>query len=256
MQERQIDIQTRDGSMNTYIFHPDGDGPFPTVVLMMDSVGLREELCDMCRRIATVGYYVLMPNLFYRGARFVDFEADRINDPAYGNRRESWWSLIQQVNHEGIISDFRAMLDHLRSDAASRSDRIGIVGYCLSGRFAFKLAAAFPDVVAASASLYGVKFITDDPDSPHLDAGKIKGEMYFGIAEHDSWVPPKIIEQLGEVLRAAKINATVELYPEVHHGFAFPDRRVYDKAAAERHWERLFSMWDRNLRGRGISHTA
>ena len=77
MQEKVVDIATADGAMNTYIFHPDREGPFPVIVFYMDSIGVREELCDMCRRLATVGYYVIMPNLYYRGARHVDLDANR-----------------------------------------------------------------------------------------------------------------------------------------------------------------------------------
>ena len=68
MQERVVDIPTRDGQMHSWIFHPDRAGPHPTVILYMDSVGIREELCDMAGRIASVGYYVLVPNLYYRMA--------------------------------------------------------------------------------------------------------------------------------------------------------------------------------------------
>ena len=58
MQERSIDIQTRDGLMNAYVYHPDGPGPHPVIIHYMDSIGVREELADMCRRLATVGYYL------------------------------------------------------------------------------------------------------------------------------------------------------------------------------------------------------
>jgi carboxymethylenebutenolidase len=77
MPERTVDIRTRDGDMNTWIFHPDRPGPHPTVILYMDSMGVREELCDMARRLASTGYYVLLPNLHYRLARSVDLDRDR-----------------------------------------------------------------------------------------------------------------------------------------------------------------------------------
>ena len=69
MIEKEIDLQTRDGAMNTFITHPEEGGPHPLVIFYMDAPGKREELHDMARRIATVGYYVMLPNLYYRHVR-------------------------------------------------------------------------------------------------------------------------------------------------------------------------------------------
>ena len=101
--------------------------------------------------------------------------------------------------------------------------------------------------MAASASVYGARLITDQPDSAHLLADKIKGEMYFACAEHDDYAPPETLEQLRGILGKAKINASIEIYPRAEHGFAFPARHLYHKASAERHWERLFALFRRNL---------
>jgi carboxymethylenebutenolidase len=93
-----------------------------------------------------------------------------------------------------------------------------------------------------------VQLVTDKADSPHLCAQKAKAEMYFACAEHDSYAPLEIVQTLDQTVKSKNLNAEVELYPGVHHGFAFPQRgAVYDKPAAERHWERLFSLWKRRL---------
>ncbi|MDO8943599.1 MAG: dienelactone hydrolase family protein, partial [Desulfobacterales bacterium] len=236
MQEREVDIRTGDGVMNTCVFHPDAAGPHPVIVFFMDSIGVREELFDMCRRIATVGYFVVLPNLFYRHARHLDFDADRLDDPAYGETRALWWSLVVGLSNEQVLGDFDAVLDFLSHEAAARPGKMGLVGHCMSGRFAFKLAAMHPDIVAAAASLYGTRLVTDQADSPHLLAGRIKGEMYFGCAEHDGYITREALAELQKVIDTTGINARIEWYPQAHHGFAFPGRRVYDKRSAERHW--------------------
>jgi carboxymethylenebutenolidase len=223
MQEAVVDIQTRDGVMNTYTFRPDGDGPFPVVIHYMDSVGVREELSDMCRRLATVGYYVIMPNLYYRMV------------------------LNRSLSNTMIEQDTQALFDFLDSEPAARKGKLGVVGYCMSGRFVFRVAGAFPDRVAASASIYGARLITDQPDSAHLLAAKIKGEMYFACAEHDNYVTAETLDQIRAIIKDTGINASIEIYPEAEHGFAFPARRLYHKASSERHWERLFAMFRRNL---------
>ena len=66
MHERQLDIETKDGRMTTFVVHPERDGPHPIILFYMDAPGIREELRDMARRIASVGYYVMLPNLYYR----------------------------------------------------------------------------------------------------------------------------------------------------------------------------------------------
>jgi carboxymethylenebutenolidase len=247
MQESVVDIQTRDGTMNTFIFRPDGEGPFPVVIFYMDSVGVREELCDMCRRIATVGYYVIMPNLYYRLARSVDLDANRLHDPAYAENLAWMWKLNRSLSNTMVEQDTQAVFDFLDTDAAARKGKVGIVGYCMSGRYVFRAAGAFPDRVASSASVYGARLITDQPDSAHLLASKIKGEMYFACAEHDIYAPPETLKELQSILDKAKIKSRIEIYPEAEHGFAFPARRLFHKASTERHWERLFDMFRRTL---------
>src|SRR5215213_25472 len=66
MIEQTIEIATKDGATTTFIVHPERDAPHPIVLFFMDAPAIREELRDMARRIATVGYYVMLPNLYYR----------------------------------------------------------------------------------------------------------------------------------------------------------------------------------------------
>jgi carboxymethylenebutenolidase len=124
---------------------------------------------------------------------------------------------------------------------------MGCVGYCMSGQYAIAAAARHPERVAAAASIYGTRLVTDQPDSPHLLAQNAKAEIYFGCAEHDDYAPPEMIAALGEALGASAATAVIEIYPGVHHGFAFPQRAAYDKTAAERHWDRLFALFARRL---------
>jgi carboxymethylenebutenolidase len=116
----------------------------------------------------------------------------------------------------------------------------------MSGQYAVNAATHFPRV-AAAASIYGVRLVTDQPDSPHLAGSKTKAELYFACAEIDHWAPLEMLPPLREALTAAGAAAEVEFYPAVEHGFAFPQRAAYDRDAAERHWERLFALFRRRL---------
>ena len=250
MQEREVVIQTPDGAMDCFITHPDEGGPHPAVILYMDAPGIREELRDMCRRIGTVGYYVLMPNMYYRTGTEGNYGFDLMKTRDSEDERNKMFAVMNSLTNALVVSDTGPMLQHLRQDAAAVPGPVGCVGYCMSGRYVVSVAAAFPDDFAAVASYYGVGIITDQPDSPHLKADRIKAELYLAFAEQDHYVPDEIVEQLPGVMQAAGANARVEVYPGTDHGFAFPKRPAYVKPAGERHYERMFAMFDRQLRGR------
>src|SRR5581483_1973131 len=133
-----------------------------------------------------------------------------------------------------VMDDADALLDFADRDPAASKGRIATLGYCMSGQYAINFAARYPDRVAAAASIYGVQLVTDRPDSPHLAAQKAKAELYFACAEHDPYAPLETVQALDQVVKAKNLNAEVELYEGVHHGFAFPQRAAYDKPAAER----------------------
>ena len=242
MIEEHIDIETAGGSMNTFVTRPEGDGPYPVVLFLMDAPGKREELHDMARRISASGYYVMLPNLYYRDTR--GFTAHR-EDPA---------SVAQMFTHMSnltnalVADDVAAMIAHAGVDSAADATRVGTTGYCMSGPFALWVAAEFPDVIKAAATIHGVRLAVDEDDSPHGRAKEIAGEVLVMSAEHDAYVNRAHYDRLVDALDGAGVASTCEWVDGVHHGFVFPQRPVFDKPAAERHWELLLSMFDRTLR--------
>ena len=115
------------------------------------------------------------------------------------------------------------------------------------GPYALAAAARCPERIAAAASFYGTWLVSGAEESPHLLLGKVQGELYIACAEHDELAPLPMVEELRGLFRRAGTAGEIELYPAVHHGFAFPEARVYDKPAAERHWERLIALYRRRL---------
>ena len=243
MLEHHLDIATADGAMNTFVVEPEEGGPHPVVLFYMDAPGKREELHDMARRIAAVGYCVLLPNLYYR--RSLDFKLRERTPPAMAEMFE----LMGSLDAATTACDTAALLRFVDAHPAADARRIGAVGYCMSGPFVMWAAADFADRIACIASIHGANMATDKPDSPHRMAPKIRCVSYFACAEIDKWAPPADIEQLQAALRAAGTPHRIEWYPAVEHGFVFPQRvGIYDRAAAERHWERLFDLFARHLR--------
>src|ERR1700760_874341 len=242
MIDQQIAIPTKDGHTATFISHPERGGPFPVILFYKDAPAVREELRDMARRLATSGYYVMLPNLYYRSGVM---ELGQLPTDPEAPERKRMFELMASINIPMVMKDTRALLAYAEGRTAANSDVVGTVGYCMSGRYAINVATHFPDQVKAAASIYGTHLATDQPDSPHLAGSKTKAELYFACAETDIYAPQEIIDKVQQSMRDA--NAEVEIYPGTHHGFAFPKRPVYDRDAAERHWERLIALYRRNL---------
>lgn len=245
MIEQFTDIDTKEGPIETFICHPERRGPWPAVIFFMDAPGVREELHDMARRIATVGYYVILPNLYYRQGRGITLPPDCTVEGSAAFKR--MFELMGTLSNAVIAKDTGILLNFLESQPAARKERVGALGYCMSGPFAVTAAAHFPDRIGAAASYHGVFLATDKPDSPHLLADKMRCETYLAFGEKDHLTPPAQIETVRAAFEKAGAKFEIEIYPGAGHGFVFPGRANYVKAAAERHWERLFELFGRNL---------
>lgn len=241
MIDQDVDIKTKDGSMNCFVSCPEEGGPHPLVIFAMDAPGKREELHDMARRIASVGYYVVLPNLYYRKVREFHMYME-------GVTREDMFEQMNALNNGMFCEDVQAIFDFVDDNEKVSPGPAGIVGYCMSGCFVMSAAGHFPQRLKATASFHGVRLVTEESDSPHLFADNIAGELYIGCAEVDSWAPPEMIDALDKHLKSSSCNYRIEWYPDTEHEFVFPDRgEIYSKPAAERHWERLLAMFARNL---------
>lgn len=240
MQERFFDLSTGDGEMPMFTVQPDGPGPYPVIVFLMDAPGMREELRIMCRRLAATGYVVAAPQLYYRKVR--EFNVFETED------REQMRELMDSLSNAMVDADVAAILEHLADDPAADTTRVGTVGYCMSGPFAVTAGAAFPDQVKAAASIHGVRLATDRDDSPHRALARSNAEVYIGCAEVDKWAPPELVAEFEAAMTEHGTRGRVEWNPGTEHGYAFAERPSYDRDASERHWERLHDLFDRNLK--------
>ena len=139
------------------------------------------------------------------------------------------------------------MLAYVDRQSEVKPGPVGAHGYCMSGPYALAAAARYPDRITAAASFYGTWLVNDAEESPHLSLAKVTGELYIACAEHDELAPLPMVEELRGLFQRAGTAGEIELYPGVHHGFAFSQRWCYDKPAAERHWERLIALYRRRL---------
>jgi carboxymethylenebutenolidase len=244
MFEQTLDIATKDGAMETFMVRPDR-AAHPPVLFLMDAPGVREELRDMARRLATVGYAVLLPNLYYRAGRDTKYGPDVLvhGSPEHQRMR----AVRSKMAIPPVMDDIAAMLECLACLDGVERGPVGVNGYCMSGPYALAAAARYPARIAAAASYYGTWLVSDAVESPHLTLGKGKAELYIACAEIDELAPLAMVGELSALFKKAGSPGELEIYPGVHHGFAFPQRKVYDKPAAERHWERLIALYRRRL---------
>lgn len=242
--ETLVDVEAPQGKMATYVYEPDG-AVKGLIVLYMDAAGVRSELRDMATRLAAGRYLVLLPDLYHRLGRLVSFDAKAAGrDPA---QLQEIIRHIRSVTNEYAMADTRALFAWAKGAAVAAELPVGTLGYCMGGPFAFAAASCFPELVRAAASIYGVGCMTERADSPHRDVARIRAELYFAYAERDQHAPITEVAPLARVLGAAGLKYQVEVYPGVDHGFAFAEREAYDRSASERHWERVSSLFQRNL---------
>ena len=182
MIEHIVDITTPDGVMPTIVFHPEHDGPHPVVLYLMDAPSIRPALKDMAARLASAGYYVMLPFLYYRGSEFREFG---MSDEDMHARKE----LMGTITPTNIVPDAEALLAFAATDPAARGGKVGAVGFCMSGGLVVSLAKALPERVAAAASIHGAWLVRDTPDSPHCGVDAIQGELYFGWCDNDATAP-------------------------------------------------------------------
>lgn len=243
MIEREITVTTPDGEMPTFVFHPEHDGPHPVVLYLMDAPSVRPALRDMASRLATAGYYVMLPYLYYRGGPFREFG---MSDEDMHARSE----LMSTITPTNIVADADALLEVAAGDLAARDGQVGIVGFCMSGGLAVSVARARPERVAAAASIHGAWMVRDGDDSPHLGLDRVVAELYLAWVAGDPVAPDDTRETFVAALDAAGVRYSLDVITDAVHGFA-PAGDRYDRYASELHWERVHSLFRRTLWGVG-----
>lgn len=252
MKEFFSEIPTSDGTLETFVTHPEDGGPYPPVIVYMDIWGVREELWDIARRIGTVGYYAMVPDLYYRqgGLRFefrdAQGRAQSVGDISQKDR-DRVLAAAGQISDAMVVRDTAAMLAFADGQEAARSGPAGSIGYCMGGRHVLAVAGNLPDRFRASASLHGTAMVSDASDSPHLLAHNFRGEIYCGFGGEDSYTPPELVETLADLLGECPVDYRYVVHDGAKHGYALPDRNIYDKHAANRDWEIIFAMFRRQL---------
>ena len=240
MKAQKVEIKMPDGTADGLLVRPEGNRELPGVVVLTDIFGLRPAYEDLSERIAERGYVVCTPNIFYRTAKapVFDFEPDFQNERTKNRAGE----LRGPLTPEAMARDGSAYVDFLDAQPLVSRGPMGVVGFCFSGQFALRTAAARADRIGAAASFHGGGLATDAETSPHRVLPQVKARLYFGHAENDRSMPAEAIEKLERALEEWGGNYESEVYRGAQHGWMIPGERVYNREQAERGFAKLMAL--------------
>ncbi|MDH6705804.1 carboxymethylenebutenolidase [Kitasatospora sp. MAA19] len=246
MPTKTLQIPTADGQADAFAAFPDGGGRHPGVLLYSDAFGLRPVLREMARELAEHGYYVLVPNLYYRHgpAPVIELPA-HIGEEARPAVFAQLMPLIQEHIAERALRDADAYLRFLTAQPEVSAGPVAAIGYCMGAALAMRTATAHPGQVAAVAGFHPGLLVTDAPDSPHRLVSKLTAQVHLGLAEGD--LSSEAISELNQALDAAGVDHSIETYPGTVHGFTMSDTEAFDSAARQHHWDRLLALLGRTL---------
>jgi len=238
MSRTTVDVSTPRGTMPTYVYRPDGDGPFPRVILFMDAPGIRPALFGHAERLAGAGYTAILPDLYYR---FDATERPNAERMAAGDAAEfeRMHKIVAQIHDDEVLEDTGLLLEAVPDDG---EHRWACIGFCMGGRLGMRAAEVFGTDVAAASLLHPTNLVTDEPDSPHLEVDRISAALYLGFGENDQVTPLSTIPPLRERLEQAGVAHRIEILAGAEHGFTMPGRAAYDEAAAEQVWDGTLTL--------------
>lgn len=253
---KKIEVRTDDGVAPCFLHRPDASADvdlrsnahYPGVIMYPDAGSVRAASMEMAARLASHGYVVLLPHIFYRAGEYAPFDPRTVFDNP--PERERLMTLVRSLDMADAMRDARHYIRTLEEQPDALPGRVGCVGYCIGGRLAFTTAGVHTERVGAAASIHGGMIASDQPNSPHKNSAKIQAKLYFAIADNDPSCTPEHQGMLVSSLASAHIDFTVEHFADCKHGFAMPDFPMYDQAAAERQWARVIELFASGLGSR------
>jgi carboxymethylenebutenolidase len=274
--ELDVEIRTRDGLMPTYVARPDGDGPFPVIVMMIDGGSHAFNDHSVALRLAEHGYYAIIGNLFYHPVSIVSDEtvtrlAERLDatglaghDGVAADAAARLLGVVEVLMEDDdalMLSDIAALLEYVRTDPCASDGPKGAMGFCMGARFAMRMLVAAPDEFTAAAGLHPFGVMTEGEDENPLRLGQsseslhrslpgISGEFYLGYAEIDPVTPAASIGPVAKVVDDHQLRGTIDVHKGAVHGFMFPTTDEYHRVAAEDSWEKCLRMFNRSVRDR------
>lgn len=246
MVEQQVEIWTEDGTADAVVYRPEGGAKLPGVIHLPDIAGVRDSHKEMAKWLAAQGYVVMLTNVFYRNGKSPVWSFPFKMGEERSMKRLA--ELRDPLTPEAMERDCTAYVDFLAKQEGVSGATMGVVGYCFTGGMAMRAAAARPEKIGAAASFHGGQLYTDEPTSPHKVLPRVKARLYFGHADGDPYMPKESIDNLENALAAWGGKYQSEIYVGAKHSWTVPDSPVYDKAQADRAFQKMTELFQAALK--------
>ena len=225
--------------LSGYLARPQGAGPFPGIVVLMEAFGLKHHIQRACDRLARMGFSALAPDIYH--GQVLD----------YGDM-EGVRAKIPTVNDDQVMREVGSALEWLALHAGADHGRLGVLGFCMGGRLAFLTAATHGSRIRAAASFYGGSIAPDEEDRygrtpPIVEAQHIAGPLFLGYGAEDRGIAPAEHGRIARTLSDLKKRYTLSVYPDAGHGFLCEERSAYAPAAASQAWAEVLDFFGREM---------
>jgi carboxymethylenebutenolidase len=231
-ESERISIPVNSGSMPAFLCYPEGNEKVPGLIISHDIAGLSAHAEDVACRFAAQGYGVLVPDLFWS-----------TGPPPDTSDREEMMAFRRSLKDEEILRSLDAALNYMREQEGIDRARIGIIGFCMGGYYAF-LEAAHNPTLAAVVDFYGA------PMSGLLEPARELRVPLMGLfGEEDQSIPVEQVRELQRILRETGLQSEIRIYPDAGHAFFNDASPMYREQAAEDAWPRVLQFLQRHMGG-------
>jgi carboxymethylenebutenolidase len=210
-----------------YLARPQGQGPFPALVVIHEWWGLNDQIRGMANQLARQGYLALAVDL-YQGKK--------------ADTPEQAHELMRGLPEDRALRDLAAAVAYLKASPYVTPDRIGSIGWCMGGGYSLKLAMAEP-TLAACAVYYGA--LPSEPETLASIQAPVIG--FFG--EKDEGIPEASVLDFETAMQKQGKAVQVHVYRNAGHAFANSEGTNYRREAAEDAWGKLMAFFGKHLKG-------
>ncbi|MGO4411008.1 MULTISPECIES: dienelactone hydrolase family protein [unclassified Brevundimonas] len=229
-----------------YVARPEGEGPFPVVIVVSEIFGLHQYIRDICRRLAKAGYAAVAPAFFVR-----------VEDPAPLSDMTRIQQIVAAAGYEQVMGDIAATLDWLGLQSWANAGKVGITGFCWGGKVVWQAAARF-SAIDAGVAWYGRLAAGAAATEAQQTAGRpwpvdlardLKAPVLGLYGGQDQGIPLASIEATRAALTHSGAHGSeIVVYPDAPHGFHADYRASYREADAKDGWRRLLALFDQRLK--------
>lgn len=229
-----------------YVARPEGDGPYPVVIVVSEIFGVHEYIRDVCRRLAKAGYAAIAPAFFVR-----------VEDPAPLSDMTRIQQIVAAAGYEQVMGDLSATLEWASLQAWANTDKVGITGFCWGGKVVWQAAARFA-AIDAGVAWYGRLAPAANATPEQVASGQpwpvdlaadLKAPVLGLYGEQDRGIPLASVEAMRAALqRAGQTESRIDVYDDAPHGFHADYRDSYRAADAADGWAKLLALFAAKLK--------